>query len=253
MAVLRQGSKGAEVRNLQMVLQELGFGVTPDGDFGRRTHDAVVAAQRAMGLTADGVVGPKTWDGLDAAYQPGVDNFTSSGQLNPVQVAEVERPIPAPTEPAGHARLSGVHPALVGRAMALIGMAAADGQTIRVSQGLRSFAEQDRLFAQGRTKPGPRVTNARGGQSLHNYGLAVDFVFLVGGRVSWERGLYDQLGPWCSRIGGLEWGGSWARFRDAPHVQLAGLPGTASLLGVYTVAGKGRSGITAVWRHLAIN
>jgi peptidoglycan LD-endopeptidase CwlK len=42
--------------------------------------------------------------------------------------------------------------------------------------GLRSFEDQDELYAQGRTKPGNIVTNARGGDSLHNYGLAADFV-----------------------------------------------------------------------------
>ena len=42
--------------------------------------------------------------------------------------------------------------------------------------GLRTFEDQDKLYAQGRTKPGQIVTNARGGDSLHNYGLAADYV-----------------------------------------------------------------------------
>lgn len=52
--------------------------------------------------------------------------------------------------------------------------------------GFRSFAEQDKLYAQGRTnKSKPIVTNARGGYSAHNYGLAIDFVIVsdeVGGQ-----------------------------------------------------------------------
>lgn len=246
MAVLRQGSKGAEVRNLQMVLAELGFGVEPDGDFGDRTHDAVVAAQRSLGLPADGIVGPKTWDGLDAAYEPGVDNFTSSGQLNPKQVAEVET-----HASDAHPRLAGVHPALRTRALAIIAAAAAEGYTLRVSQGLRTFAEQDALYAQGRTVKGKRVTNAKGGQSMHNYGLAVDYAFVVDGKVSWDPALYGRLGGWCAKVGGLEWGGSW-RFKDLPHVQLAGLASTASLLSAYNAAGRGQSGIEAVWRRFAV-
>ena len=52
---------------------------------------------------------------------------------------------------------------------------------------LRTFAEQDELYAQGRTKPGKRVTNAKGGQSLHNYGVAIDFALLIDGKTaSWE-------------------------------------------------------------------
>ena len=45
---------------------------------------------------------------------------------------------------------------------------------LRVTQGLRTIAEQDELYAQGRTKPGKIVTNAKGGKSNHNSGLAID-------------------------------------------------------------------------------
>ncbi|HVG34723.1 MAG TPA: peptidoglycan-binding protein, partial [Pyrinomonadaceae bacterium] len=65
-----------------------------------------------------------------------------------------------------------VHPELAKRVRMLIDNLAKAGMQIEVVQGLRTFAEQDALFAQGRTKPGKVVTNARGGQSNHNYGLA---------------------------------------------------------------------------------
>lgn len=245
MAVLKLGSQGAEVRNLQSVLAELGFKVEPDGNFGPGTKAAVIAAQKSMGLPADGTVGPKTWDGLDAAYQPGTDNFTSSGELTITQIREAE----APAAPDDQPRLAGVHPALADRAMALIAAAAADGYTLRVSQGLRTFAEQDALYAQGRTVRGKRVTNAKGGQSMHNYGLAVDFVFVVDGKVSWDPALYQRIGAWSDRAGGLEWGGAWTKFKDLPHVQLAGLPSTSTLLTSYNNAGRGQAGIAAVWNH----
>ena len=51
--------------------------------------------------------------------------------------------------------------------------------TVRVTQGLRTFAEQDALYQQGRTKPGKKVTNAKAGQSIHNYGFAVDIVLII--------------------------------------------------------------------------
>ena len=49
----------------------------------------------------------------------------------------------------------------------------------RYSQTLRSFAEQDAIYAQGRTKVGDIVSYAKGGQSFHNYGLATDGVLLL--------------------------------------------------------------------------
>jgi peptidoglycan L-alanyl-D-glutamate endopeptidase CwlK len=48
----------------------------------------------------------------------------------------------------------------------------------RFAYTLRTFAEQDGLYAQGRSKPGAIVTNAKGGQSYHNYGLAIDIVLI---------------------------------------------------------------------------
>ena len=58
---------------------------------------------------------------------------------------------------------------------------------VRIAQGFRTFAEQDALYAQGRTKPGAKVTNAKGGQSIHNYGLAVDIVLIIDGKIaSWD-------------------------------------------------------------------
>ena len=56
-----------------------------------------------------------------------------------------------------------------------------------ITDTLRTFAEQDELYAQGRTKPGKRITNAKGWQSLHNYGVAIDFALLIDGKTaSWE-------------------------------------------------------------------
>ena len=49
---------------------------------------------------------------------------------------------------------------------------------IRVVQGLRTIDEQNSLYAQGRSKPGAIITNAKGGSSYHNYGLAIDFAIM---------------------------------------------------------------------------
>ena len=92
----------------------------------------------------------------------------------------------------------------------------------------RSIAEQDALYAKGRTVPGGKVTNARGGQSWHNYGLAIDIVLIVDGKeVSYDM-LKDYDGDGQSdwqeivfvfKMHGWEWGGDWATFKDGPHFQ----------------------------------
>ena len=72
----------------------------------------------------------------------------------------------------------------------------------------RTAAEQMALYAQGRTAPGPIVTNAKAGQSAHNYGYAVDVVPLVNGKCCWDD--KDQVWQEIGKIGqshGLEWYG----------------------------------------------
>jgi RHS repeat-associated protein len=88
---------------------------------------------------------------------------------------------------------------------------------LRVTDGFRSVAEQDKLYAKGRTAPGSIVTKARGGYSNHNFGLAVDVVPFENGKLNWDTKNYPLIG----RIGtsrGLEWGGNW-KFVDKPHFQ----------------------------------
>jgi len=84
-------------------------------------------------------------------------------------------------------------------------------------QGLRTYKQQDALYAKGRTTEGPIVTNAKGGYSWHNFGLAVDYVFWDGKRWTWE-GDYARIGIIAKNLG-LEWGGSWTKFPDRPHIQ----------------------------------
>lgn len=93
------------------------------------------------------------------------------------------------------------------------------GQPMRVIQGFRSIEEQDQLYAQGRTKPGRIVTNAKGGQSFHNYGIALDCNFLVHG---WNAPdwLWKEFGR-IAKKHGFEWGGDWKSFQDRPHIHLS--------------------------------
>ena len=97
---------------------------------------------------------------------------------------------------------------------------------IRISQGLRTFAEQDALFKQR-----PKVTNAKGGQSVHNYGFAVDIVLIIDGKTaSWDVNKdwdNDKVADWdeCVKIFakyGWSWGGNWSSFKDMPHFEKIG-------------------------------
>jgi peptidoglycan L-alanyl-D-glutamate endopeptidase CwlK len=98
------------------------------------------------------------------------------------------------------------------------------GITIEVISGLRSYQQQAALFAQGRTKPGKRVTNARPGSSWHNYGLAIDLGLFKAGKYLDESNpaladaIYLQIAT-IAEAQGLEWAGRWRSFMETPHFQ----------------------------------
>lgn len=83
---------------------------------------------------------------------------------------------------------------------------------------MRTKEEQDKLYAQGRTMPGKIVTQAKGGDSMHNYAVAFDICPIVNGKAVWEISLFNKIGKLGMDIG-LEWGGSWKKFIDRPHFQ----------------------------------
>lgn len=93
--------------------------------------------------------------------------------------------------------------------------------------GDRTCAEQNALYAQGRTKPGPIVTNAKCGQSNHNYGIALDFgVFDQAGRYldndnpTLAAKVHREVGQIASAYQ-LDWGGNWTSIVDYPHFELS--------------------------------
>lgn len=133
-------------------------------------------------------------------------------------------------------RIKQLHPALreeAGQIYTEIQQALKGRAVCRFSHTLRTFAEQDALYAQGRSRPGGIVTNARGGQSFHNYGLAIDIVLLKDTNgdgtyetASWESNIdfdKDGISDWMECVAifkkyGWSWGGDW-RFKDMPHFQ----------------------------------
>lgn len=99
------------------------------------------------------------------------------------------------------------------------------GVTIEVISGLRSWAAQAALYAQGRTKPGRIVTKARPGSSWHNYGLAIDLGLFKNGVYLDEKQpaiadkLYAEIGKLASQHS-VEWAGNWKSFQETPHFQV---------------------------------
>ncbi|WP_312078332.1 M15 family metallopeptidase [Chryseobacterium sp.] len=97
---------------------------------------------------------------------------------------------------------------------------------MRIAQGYRTFDEQTKLFNQK-----PKVTNAKAGQSIHNYGLAVDIVLIIDGKTaSWDTAKdwdNDKVADWKECVSifkkyGWDWGGDWKSFKDMPHFEKKG-------------------------------
>lgn len=126
----------------------------------------------------------------------------------------------------------------------------AAGYVYYATLGYRTYAEQDALYQQGRVSPGKIVTAARGGQSAHNFGLAIDFthdldINKVGLQPDWAAANYLYLGK-MARLRGLVWGGDW-HSPDMPHVQWGSYT-TASSMEPLRQAWAPRQDLRDVWR-----
>lgn len=131
---------------------------------------------------------------------------------------------------------------------------------LRFTHTLRTFAEQNELYATGRSKPGKVVTNARGGFSYHNYGLAIDIVLLVDKNndgvfesVAWDtKGDYDKdkKSDWLEIVNlfkqyGWTWGGDW-KFYDAPHFEKTFGKSVRELLDLHTKGKVDKNGYVLI-------
>jgi len=168
--------------------------------------DAIVrAVQTEVGVPADGRAGPQTWIAIYKRISPKkASRLTSSDRVD---------------DRSEHV-IATLLPPVQLYARALIGKAAAAGITIKVVSGLRTFDEQNEVYAQGRTKPGKIVTNARAGFSNHNFGIAFDIGVFEGGKYCEESPKYKAVGALGTDLG-LDWGGNWrSTMLDDPHFQL---------------------------------
>lgn len=190
-----------KIIKIQNKLNSLNFNAgTPDGVYGPKTMDAVRRFQSANGLIADGVVTPRTRQQLFNPNPP--DDYSK---------------IPTSTS------LDALNPYVATLGRRFLDLCAANGIEVRIIVTFRSWDEQDALYAQGRTTPGSIVTDAMGGDSYHNWGLAFDAAPVVNGVVAWnDTAKFMQMGKLGQQVG-LEWGGNWTTFYvpllDMPHFQ----------------------------------
>lgn len=151
------------------------------------------------------------------------------------------------------ARLGDVHPVLAAKIRKMAEMLEQAHIIIRVTQGLRTWGEQAKLYAQGRTTPGQIVTKAPPGHSWHNMGLACDVCPMVNGQPDWNA---PYIPTWKKivEVGvslGLEAGALWTSFPDLPHFQLTGkLPVSPDDEVRQTFAEAGMEG---VWKETGID
>ncbi|MFC7061915.1 M15 family metallopeptidase [Halobacillus seohaensis] len=122
-----------------------------------------------------------------------------------------------------------LHPTVDKKKDELIEKAKGIGINVVITDGVRSIEEQEEIYERGRSKEGEIVSYAEGGESYHNYGLAIDFALATAeGNVIWdtERDLNGNgEADWMEVVEiakglGFEWGGDWESFEDYPHLQM---------------------------------
>lgn len=118
--------------------------------------------------------------------------------------------------------VTAIHPKVLEAVGKMIAEAKARDMAIGIQSGVRSAAEQDALYAKGRTEPGNIVTNAKAYESWHCLGLAVDITPRNDHGSFWwpdDSSKWADLGA-VGKMFGLEWGGDWKNFPDRPHFQM---------------------------------
>jgi peptidoglycan L-alanyl-D-glutamate endopeptidase CwlK len=96
------------------------------------------------------------------------------------------------------------------------------GIDVLVTCTYRDPKEQARLYAQGRTTPGRKVTNAKPGQSFHEYRVAIDLYPLINGKPDFSGShvdLWKKIAQ-CFKDEGFEWAYEWKTFKEMPHFQM---------------------------------
>ena len=164
--------------------------------------------QAFVGVTSDGIPGNNTAEAV--ARKLGIDKAEPGPTLSDLVTIDVR----------SAANIATLRPDAQQKAREWLLKCLEAGINVKVICGTRTYKEQDALYAQGRSTPGPKVTNAPAGYSWHNFGVGWDFlVFDSTGQPQWESPLMEKCGKIAESLG-LEWGGHWTNFQDIPHIQI---------------------------------
>ena len=164
--------------------------------------------QAFVGVTSDGIPGNNTAEAV--ARKLGIDKAEPGPTLSDLVTIDVR----------SAANIATLRPDAQQKAREWLLKCLEAGINVKIIAGTRTYKEQDALYAQGRSTPGPKVTNAPAGYSWHNFGVGWDFlVFDSTGQPLWESPLMEKCGK-IAELLGLEWGGHWTDFQDTPHIQI---------------------------------
>jgi len=172
-----------------------------------KIEEIISAVQSSLGVEVDGRAGTETWGAIyERIVGPMTDGTPVASSIDLV-------------DPRSEKVISTLLPEVRPIARALVQKAALGGIRIKIISGFRTYAEQDALYAQGRTAAGDVVTNAKAGYSNHNFGIAFDVGVFEGNTYLGESPKYKAVGVIGMDLG-LEWGGNWKTLVDQPHFQL---------------------------------
>lgn len=117
-------------------------------------------------------------------------------------------------------QLSDLHPTVMKMAMEFIKRCKEAGIDIIITSTYRDNESQDALYAQGRTTRGNKVTNAKAGQSFHNYRCALDFAPIKNGKIDWnDAATFKRCGE-IAEACGMVWSGRWeGKMKELAHCQ----------------------------------
>lgn len=169
---------------------------------------------RALFSPRSGVGQQPTLPNFSLPSKPSLTSAPSTTRKQPSEAKAAEWQ----ADPRSEKNISTLEPVTAKLAREHLRRLAAEGLNFKITSGTRTFAEQAKLYAQGRTNGGPRVTNAKPGYSWHNFGTAYDLTLFSGKNPVWESKHYDTAG----RIGkelGLRWGGDFKSIVDRPHFE----------------------------------
>lgn len=214
---MKIGETGDEVKELQALLLANNIIVKVDGVFGPRTQEAVKVFQRKVGIHEDGIPGPVTYAKLRGHKVQDVTskNITFDGEedLDARTLKNINS-----LDPKARERF-------VAFTIEAKEIAKSLGYDYVALSGNRGEKEQNEIYAQGRTKPGKIITNARFGFSNHNFGIALDYGVFRDGKYIDEKSPSESetIHRAVSKIAskhGIEWGGDWKSIKDYPHFEI---------------------------------